>query len=544
MLVRDDLMQVGPVSALSRELTAIPGVGTRELDDGYLVELPRNTWDLAPIRECFAVPASPPTALLGPEANGLRDYQEAGVEFILRNEHVLLGDVMGVGKTVQAATAARIKQNRSHGSAKGPILILAPKFLRATWLAELERVGFVTDSETQFCALSGRTLDPKKGGFKKGADWYFCHYDVIETWWSYLWPMRPVAAIVDEAHFLKNSRTKRAKGVQLAAAACPMRILLTGTPILNRIGEMWNLLNLTTGKWSWGTPSRFRQRYAGATHDGWGLRDGSPTHTDELQQRLQTCYLRRTLDDVQVELPAITRQLVEVDLDERAWKRYAECFDGRDPRSIVQAILDRRLSTETLGWLNAARKVTSKAKLEATSGELAAALDQGEDVVVFSWERDTAHRLVRGVEDRPASAVTGAQNQDTRDSLIDSFVRHGGVLSATYGALGVGVNLQHARVVILHDLDWTPATMLQAEARVYRPGGGHCAIISKWMVARDTLDAFIARMVIDKAATIGAAIGDLQPSVLGETLADVAADSDVRLEAEDMIRRWQKWRMR
>lgn len=438
-----------------------------------------------------------------------------------------------------------------------PIFILAPKYLRETWREELEKIGAlekpgdfaVVETRSPHGLLKdGRTRAQALGA---GHRFYFAHYDIIEAWWGLLWPLKPCAVIMDEAHFLKNSRTRRAKGAALAASTSAKNILLTGTPLENRAGELWNLLNLAAGKWSFGGPLDFRRRYMGAVHTGFGHEDQGPTNTEELQLRLETCYLRRTVNDVKLDLPPITRELIQVDLDEKQAAKYGDLFDGYAPAAVFEAIMRGALGKKVLTMLGKARKLTSAAKREATIAEAQSALDQGESVVVFTWERRVAEQIADKLEVPRAyrrtvmhgrqgvSAIHGGFSQTVRDIRIRTFQEHGGCLVATMASLGVGVNLQRARVVIMHDLDWTPSRMLQAEARVWR-GGQTKNVISKWIVARGTLDALITKALLEKADLIAKLLDDHEPAQLEEVLAEVATGASY--DAQDYADRWTAWR--
>jgi len=135
--------------------------------------------------------------------------------------------------------------------------------------------------------------------------------------------------------------------------------------------------------------------------------------------------------------------------------------------------------------------------------------------------------------------VHGGQPQEIRDRALAVFRKEGGMLTATFGALAVGVNLQCARVVVMHDIDWTPATMLQAEARVWRQGQAN-PVISYWVVAKDSVEALVVRHILKKADVVASTLGDEEPRSLGELFSDVA--SDIEDNVLETVRKWQSWR--
>jgi len=516
----------------------IPGVRYSEPDPGHAIwrcEVPHTAWMLEPVRAWFHAIAGqqPPRHATSyaqvPLQRELYAHQREAVEAILAEGSLLLGDQMGLGKTTSAlVAAARLRQQ----TADRPVLIVAPKALRGVWRSEVAAV-FGEGAEHRFAALEG--VDPTDADatfWLVRARWIFCHYDIVHAWWSQIVQQRPCAVIADEVHLAKNSRTKRGKALALAASVAVHRILLTGTPVPNRVGELWNLLQLVTGKWTWGGPRAFRTRYAGAYFDGHGLRDTTPTHTDELRARMRSCYLRRTVDDAGLELPPLTRQVVDVALRPGAWKRYRALLDGHNVRAVMAALRNRAASRRALEWLGKLRKITSKAKLAHTVVHAQAALDEGEPVVVFTWQRETAERIASKLG---AAPIHGGVPQAERERIIAYFqaqpqgAEPWGIV-ATLDSMSVGVTLHRARILIMHDLDWVPANMLQAEAREYRIGQQR-PVLSKWMVAEDTLDELFVRAVRAKAPAMAAA-GDFS----AETLADVLGEDEVERGVENLLR--------
>ena len=540
----DRLAQLGPVheSELLHQVLAIPG--TRLIEDGQMnqhLQLPRSTWSLDPVRAfCHASHVDPPgwwdRQNQDYSSPDLRSYQSDGVNWLIHMGGGLIGDMIGLGKTRLAAVAAQFLDAGHNSKA---VVIIAPKFLRATWEAELQKIGALERPE-DFHALTGTKLDLSK--WSKTARYIFVHYDIVPVWWNWIWPLKPRVVIIDEAHYLKNGRTKRAQGVAAAVSLCPNRILLTGTPILNRVGEFWNLLDLAEGKWSFGTPKAFRIRYAGAYHDGFGLRDApKPTNTDELQERLKFCYLRRTFDEVGLELPPLTRTVINVPLDEKARLTHAGFFANRPPKDLIDAILKRRASKATFELLAAIRKFTSRQKLQTTIERVRGHLDAGEDVLVFTWERAMAEKIAHDctIDKGPARLVHGGVDSDVRDIQVAQFQAEGGCLVATLDALSVGVNLQRARIVVIHDLDWTPAKLLQAEGRVWRQGQTR-PVVSEWIVVENSLDAFFVEHLVQKAGVIERALNDDQASTLADVLDDRVEDFEERFY--DEVQRWREQR--
>lgn len=470
------------------------------------IEIPHTAWMLPEVHALadaldLAVPEHLPWrqyTAWEPE-RPLYDFQRQGSAFILSTMGSLLADEMGVGKSSQAIVAAECVRRANAGK---PVIIVAPLNVRGTWLRELDALGAIS-SKDQFCALQSRNLND--ASFRLDAHYYFIHFDIAQAWWPKLLELKrrgrePCMAIVDEAHLLRNSRTHRSKGALLIAGTCHQRTLLTGTPLDNKPSDLWFPLTIATGARTWGSPLDFRKRYAGAYPTGYGnaWHDGELTRTDELKARLRPFYLRRTADEVGLELPALTRstQLCELGM---YTGEHADVLRGAPMIDVVRAVADGVMSDHVLYMLSRLRQITSAAKVSATVELVRNAVAQGEQVVVFTWARESAHEIAKLLYSVPHSVVTGEHAQKRRDDRIDGFqAGNAKVLIATLGALSVGVTLHAARIVVMHDLDWVLSSMLQAEKRIHRIGQKR-ACQSIWMLAERSIDTLIAPILLRKA---------------------------------------------
>lgn len=490
----------------------------------------------------------------------LRPHQRAAFELFVSAQcggRLMLGDAMGLGKT---ATAIACLSSRP-----GPHLVIGPKMLRATWRAELAKWA----PGEAFHAVE--TANPSANHTAQlpapaEARWIYIHYDIVYMWWSWLRMYRFTGVIVDEAHTVSNMRTKRGEGVALAVGSIDARVILTGTPIENRTAELHNLLQLLTGRGTWGGKGAFRVRYCGArlnVHGG--LDDGKPTNVGELRVRLDQHYLRRTPSQVSIGLPPVQRIPRVVPMDEKAHASLERVLN--DPAAHHAMVLFAQTGKlpsaedhQAIKAIGKLRKAVSTLKVPATTATVIehlqahAADPRGGQAVVFTWTREMAATLekaiTRDVERAGLQAlvgtVTGADSQKRRDANIDLFRAEAArgtssVVIATYGALGVGVNMQYANAVVEHDLDWTPAVMLQAEARVWR-GGQDRHVSSYWMIGENTFDEYIIRLLLNKAQEIAAAIGDEEPLALQEAFA-AFVDVDPFADYAKRLTAWQENRI-
>jgi len=509
-----DLISRTPL-VVPADLLALPGIRYVEPDAGHpdplwKIEIPATTWMLprvdATLRQFGWRP--PASNVLVPSWPGLFNYQQDAVQWAVERQGGLLALSLGLGKTRTSLVTARVLAARYDNK---PVLICGPKYVRSTWQREIQAV--FGDSGYEFRALT--SVKPTLLAVPKVPLFLFCHYDIIHAWWSQIAALCPRVTILDEIHKVGNPRTRRGRAAAIAVSTAYSRIGLTGTPIRNRPSELYPLLNLTAGRFTFGTPYDFRTRYCGAQTGVHGLVDGEPSHVEELHARLSACVLHRTPEDCGLELPPVTRDIVHVDPTEEEQAKYKHAFGDHDPREALEAILGRRASQETIYWLGRLRAVAASIKYRVTQELLDDLNAQGESVVVFSWQRSSA-RLLAGSN---GHVVHGELSSAAREEAIDAFQAKGGRLSATYGALAEGVTLDRARVVVLHDLDYVPANVLQAAGRVsggLRRRNKHC--VEKWMVARGTLDELMIRIIGVKGNAIDTVLADRAAKTLGDFL--------------------------
>jgi SNF2 family DNA or RNA helicase len=529
----------------------VPGVKARPSDDGRFLtlEVPENALYATTVQaldenvaETARWLASKPCPLWRDwkPKQPLYEHQEFGAMFIVENGGALLADDMGLGKTRTAIAAVeRLSPERPNARTgkKAPKLIIGPLFTRAVWIRELLSTGAAT-SEEDIAFFEGHDIANKPDNWMT-ASWWFIHYDIAAKWKPFFQMNArgvPSMAIIDEAHWVRNGRTARAKGTQMAAGTARRRLLLTGTPISNEPAELWFLLTLLDGPWTWGTPADFRKRYCGAYHDGYGLKDGFPTNTEELSARLTGRYLRRTAEDIGMSMPELTREPYRVRLgaDDYAamWK---ECDDamassGASPSELYAALMGVRKGNEVFKLLHELRQITSRAKVKSTVQVIQNLQEQGEAAVVFVWEKAMANKLAKAVG---GHALHGDVHQDERDAIVRRFqepTAKASILIATYGVLKEGVSLDRGRHVVLHDLPYVPGDLLQAEARVRRITQKR-PCISTWMLVDQSFDDLVAKMLFEKAdhiqqtLQIGEAKASLESlgldgNVAGEALAE------------------------
>lgn len=394
----------------------------------------------------------------------LFDFQKVGVAKILKHKYYLLADPMGFGKTIQALTAIKEAGKKT--------LIVCPAFLRFTWEDEAEKF-YGKDFASTLTIISYSSFHRLKD----------MRYDFV---------------VCDEAHYLKNPKAKRTQFFfSLIRKNRPEYLLLmTGTPIKNRVGEFWSLLQLlslnpgpTNGHRLRMSHFEFQRHFSNLRYQKINGRQFAKfeghRNIPELKQILIGKYLRRKSDAV--ELPPLRRTMVEFkpgkskqeqDL-EKAWEEYNS---GKKSKhlSVVKA-------------------VTALAKVPDTLKYIQDIVDQDEQVVVF-----TDHvKVVEALAARSPTyrGITGSTSMDKRGEIIRQFQAcKVQVICATIGALSTGVTLTAASNLIFNDYPWVPADLLQAEKRIHRIGQDKPCVIH--MLFSGPIDRMIYAQLVKKLKTI------------------------------------------
>lgn len=449
----------------------------------------------------------------------LMPFQKAGVDYATANGRVFIADEMGLGKTIQAIGAIQ------HAQAY-PALIVVPAVVKLNWEREWRK--WVPDRSV--VVLSGRTGD----GADVLNDVVIVNYDILEAWLPDLGMRAFQAVVFDESHYLKNAKAKRSKAARALAAKIPMRLMLTGTPVLNRPFELASQLQVAGLLREFGGWRAFVNRYCAPHHNGWGWDYSGASHLDELHHRLRSIgYIRRTKAQVLKDLPAKRRATVPVSLANRdrydavletlrVWCREKVIHDAELMAALQEASEDevdlaarverltelrheRTKMAEALTRIEALKQVAAEEKLPDVVAWISDFLDSGEKLVVFA----THHRILDALYEAFASQavlVTGETPMSQRQQSVDDFQNDPDVrlFVGNIQAAGVGITLTAASNVAFVELPWRPGDLDQAEDRTHRIG--QTDSVSAWyLLAADTIDEKIAGMLDEKRSVVDAA---------------------------------------
>lgn len=432
----------------------------------------------------------------------LLPYQREGMLHLAFTERALLADEMGLGKTAQAIAAAALL--RRLGNVRR-VLVVAPASLKTEWE---EQIRLFTDLPYQL-VLGERSV--RKAAYGDAPFFTLVNYEQLLRDVSLVnASLQPDCVILDEAQRIKNWDTQTAQAVRKVVSR--YAFVLTGTPLENRIDELYSLMSIVDPH-ALGPLFRFNREYYVLNANG---RPEGYKNLQHLRERLMPYLLRRRKADVEKELPDRTDRTVSVAMAPEQRARYA-AHEERVARLLAQsraralsspeaARLQRELSMmrmlcDTPYILDETCRVSPK--VDELRSLLEGALSAPEvKVLVFSeWERML--QLVRGLCEAAGLGFawhTGQVSQAQRRREILRFkadARCRVFLSTDTG--GLGLNLQNASVVINCDLPWSPARLEQRIARAWRKNQMRNVTVVN-LVAEDSIEARMVGTLTRKRA--------------------------------------------
>ena len=417
----------------------------------------------------------------------LRPYQREGVAFIRATDYLTyLGDPPGLGKTIQALVAALYLPGR--------ILIIAPAGARDVWKREIE--SWTTESVFVFRPTSKKTPTNEK--------FVVASYDALLSRQDQLLAMKPDLVILDEAHYIKNKEAERTKAVHDSLISIPRRLLLSGTPAMNRVDEVRKQLEfIHPGEW--GDESWFRRRFVTP------LENGTPEVRGQVLSRLREYFqgvmLRRVKMDVLKDLPP-KHVLVQTVKLPPAWRQEYNEEAGR-LRDHINTHRETAFGDDygtTRGHVMALRQLASNGKGEAAEAYIRKILQvPGEKIVVFAYYLQHLETLEKLLAEYEPVVVHGGVNDKQRDAAVQKFMHDPAsrVFLGQITAAGTALTLTSARHAVFVDLDWNPANHEQAGDRIHRIGQTK-EVFLHYLVAGGTIDEDIVKMLQEKSTTTAA----------------------------------------
>jgi superfamily II DNA or RNA helicase len=481
------------VTARERAGGALPGAARLELArlcEALDYPAPPELAALRALSRDFAgIPERPAPADLRAE---LRSYQQAGyqwLKFLSEAElGALLADDMGLGKTLQTLCAL-----------SPPALVVCPASVLFNWAAEIERFRPQLTVSTYHGA--GRALEP-------GADVTLTTYAILRMDVAALSARRWDTLVLDEAQTIKNPDSQVARAAYELPAR--FRVALTGTPVENRLTDLWSLFHFLHPGFLGGR-SDFEQRYAKP------IAEGDRAAGERLRARIKPFVLRRLKREVARELPPRTDVVLRVTLDEAERALYdsvraatqkdvlEQLAAGGNVLMALEALLRLRQAACHRGLLPG-QSAERSSKLDVLLETLEEALEEGHKALVFSQWTSLLDRVEPELRRRGVRFTRLDGSTADRGAVVRAFQDDPAlpVMLLSLKAGGTGLNLTAADHVFLLDPWWNPAAEDQAADRAHRIGQERPVLVHR-LIAQDTVEERILALQEKKRALAGVA---------------------------------------
>lgn len=419
----------------------------------------------------------------------LRPYQEEGFRWLSRlaewDAGACLADDMGLGKTIQALAILL------HRAQNGPALVISPVSVIPNWISEAAKFAPTLKLKTLTTVNREQTLKTLEPG-----DLLITSYGLLQSEEKAFAQTTFATIVLDEAHSIKNYTTKTSKAAMLLQA--PFRMILTGTPVQNHLGEVWNLFNFINPGLL-GSLSHFTDTY---------IKTEDENVQKHLKKLIAPFILRRTKSAVLDELPAKTEIIRKVELSAEETAFYEAL------RRKAIASLENDDSAQGTKHLKALAEITrlrqaccnpalvnpelniSSTKLSTFLEIVAELIENKHKALVFS-QFVTHLALVRKALDAlhiSYQYLDGSCSMNDREKSVKKFQGgEGDLFLISLKAGGLGLNLTAADFVIHLDPWWNPAVEDQASDRAHRIGQIRPVTIYR-LVAQNTIEEKIIHL--------------------------------------------------
>ena len=419
-------------------------------------------------------------------------YQREGIRFGLDKKRLLIGDEPGLGKTLQSIGIVDTANAY-------PALVICPSSLKINWQREFEKF---TNKKALVLDNATRTAWPyflQMGMFHVA----IVNYESLRKY--FVWDINSSdrrsfrlkdvvfndaikvfrSVIIDESHRVKDPGAQQTIFTRGIVEGKPWRILLSGTPVVNRAEDLVAQLSIMGRLREFGGRAKFMADY------------GENDNLDELSSRLYArCMIRREKAKVLTQLPDKTRtdlyvdisnreeyQLAQADLAEYL-RQYTECTD-RDIR--------RKMRMEALVKFMTLRSLSAKGKVRQAIDFVRVFLDSGKPLILFCSLHEIVDELCKAFPD--AVRVTGRDNATSKQAAIDAFQKGDAkLIICSIKAAGVGLTLTASSNVAFVEFPWTYADCCQCEDRAHRIGQRD-NVTCYYLIGRGTIDGVLYNII-------------------------------------------------
>ncbi|MBO4345660.1 MAG: DEAD/DEAH box helicase [Victivallales bacterium] len=432
--------------------------------------------------------------------NVLRPYQKNGFEFLAERSRygvgTILADDMGLGKTVQMLALLEACKNNSEKRFRA--IVVAPASVIDVWLQQTRHFS----TGLKAVAMRGTKRQREAVLSKDDYDLLVTHYGLVRTDIDLLSNIDFNLVILDEAQAIKNPEAQITQAVRALKADC--RLALTGTPLENRLRDLWSIMDfLNPGLW--GTWVDFELKFDSTS--GYG----------RLRKQLRMLMLRRKKENVDLELPPKTVEVVGIEMDDAVRKRYnGELLKARNQADaggrmgILAALTRLRMFCCAPELVNGCGEVES-AKLDYMMEKVSELIESGHSILVFSQFKSMLEIVERRLDGASIHhfKITGETPVEKRGGIVAEFneSKDASVFLLSLKAAGTGLTLTKADYVFMYDPWWNPAAENQAIDRTHRIGQDKPVFAYRLMV-KGTVEEKVMQIVEEKRQLFNEVIDD------------------------------------
>lgn len=449
----------------------------------------------------------------------LRPYQKTGFRWLKTLESCgfggILADEMGLGKTIQVIAYMLTARRANVGS---PNLVVCPASLILNWNEELRRFA----PELGVSLVMGTASQRKERlteAAREGADVVVTSYELLRQDVESYAELEFYCCVLDEGQHIKNQSTLASKAVK--RVVCKQRFVLTGTPIENRLSELWNLFDFLMPGYLY-SHSAFVERLEKPI-----IKSGNEEAVCQLRKLVSPFMLRRIKSSVLRDLPPKIEQVRRVQLSDEERKLYLACA----------AQVRKELESSETGKLNILAALTRlrqvccdpnlcfenykgpSSKIETCLELCSGMVSNGHQILLFSQFTSMLDRLRAGLDKLGISCFTlqGSTTKERRAKLVKEFNAGGAsVFLISLKAGGTGLNLTAADVVIHYDPWWNQAAQEQGTGRAHRIGQSSTVQVYK-LITRDTIEEKILALQERKAKLMDAVSSEMGEGIMSMT---------------------------
>ena len=429
-------------------------------------------------------------------------YQREGIEFGLKNHRILIGDEPGLGKTLQSIGIVNTAQAY-------PCLVICPSSLKINWQREFEKFS---DARCLILSNENRT---SWSYLLKMHMWQVAivNYESLRRF--FVWDIRTSekpfrlrdvvfcdgvrvfkSIIIDECHRVKDPSAQQTIFTRGLVDAIPMRIMLSGTPVVNRPDDLLAQLSILGRLSEFGGAAKFRADFCAEK----GKEPAIPL--SELSKKLyDTCLIRREKAKVLPQLPDKTRVELIVDIDNRDEYHLAQTDLAEYLRQYTDCTeweIRRKMRMEALVKFGNLRRLATLGKISNAVDFIDNFLASGKQLILFCSLHDVVDALKKAFPE--ALTITGRDNAVTRQAAVDSFqAGHCKLIICSIKAAGVGLTLTASSTVAFLEIPWTYADCCQCEDRAHRIGQKD-NVTCYYLLGNGTIDRVIYSLVNTKKA--------------------------------------------